>query len=705
MPTLNFTVDSALLRELGERVVGKPYIALAELVKNSYDADATEVTIELDSRKGVVAVSDNGHGMDLKEFNDFWMRIGSIHKVEQRVSRGFRRSMTGSKGIGRLAVQTLAGKLDLSTVSDKDERRRLTATVDWEKAVSTGDITQASVEYTVETSDKQFSHGTSILLTGLRDKWGVASIEKLAEEIWWLSPPFRSTSADPDEKKKVFKIKFLSVQEDYIRVFNQQLRAIMEIWTAKLVGENRRGEVNLALEFAGKKPIITKYVIPDCDLRDGDFEIRIYHLVRRQPEGIRVKEARDYFLKFGGVHVYDGGFHLPYYGNPENDWLHVEYDQSHRRTLSRLLPPELQVPAGMTFLPTLGRVFGVVNVSTSKEKNLRISVTRDRFEETRAFSNLSYMVRWAIDFYARTEALRSQREKRLKGKIEPIKVERIEDVLHQYESRIPTEVYRSLCIDMKTAVNEIETEAEVVAGQVGLMGSLATAGMSSLAYQHELKQQLNLLRDYLGRVDRVKTKDKDLVNTLTELKEDLTSWIRRVESTSAIFSYLADTENLQQKERHGAKALIKSVAQHVGVFARGVPIEISRIDAGLLLPKASWAEWESILQNVFINSFNAMIDSDRRIIDVSSRSSKRFREIMIQDTGYGVNLADSEELFEPFVRKTKLSPERKALGYGGSGLGLTIVRAIATNMGCRVSFVKPENGFKTAFLIRWSEAE
>jgi len=48
MPTLNFTVDSALLKELGERLVGKPHIALAELVKNGYDADATEVIIDLD---------------------------------------------------------------------------------------------------------------------------------------------------------------------------------------------------------------------------------------------------------------------------------------------------------------------------------------------------------------------------------------------------------------------------------------------------------------------------------------------------------------------------------------------------------------------------------------------------------------------------------------------------------------------------------
>jgi len=45
--TCRFTVDAELLRELGERLVGRQYIALAELVKNSFDADASKVEIRL----------------------------------------------------------------------------------------------------------------------------------------------------------------------------------------------------------------------------------------------------------------------------------------------------------------------------------------------------------------------------------------------------------------------------------------------------------------------------------------------------------------------------------------------------------------------------------------------------------------------------------------------------------------------------------
>ena len=68
MPTLPFTIDVELLRELGERLVGKPHIVLAELVKNSYDADATQVTIKFTPNEGRIEIIDDGHGMSVDEF-------------------------------------------------------------------------------------------------------------------------------------------------------------------------------------------------------------------------------------------------------------------------------------------------------------------------------------------------------------------------------------------------------------------------------------------------------------------------------------------------------------------------------------------------------------------------------------------------------------------------------------------------------------
>ncbi|MDQ3752174.1 MAG: ATP-binding protein, partial [Actinomycetota bacterium] len=92
------------------------------------------------------------------------------------------------------------------------------------------------------------------------------------------------------------------------------------------------------------------------------------------------------------------------------------------------------------------------------------------------------------------------------------------------------------------------------------------------------------------------------------------------------------------------------------------------------------------------------------VIAVSTMSAGRRRGLRVQDTGAGVDLDKADELFEPFVRRSDISSERRSLGLGGSGLGLTIVRVIATNRGCMVRFVEPVLPFRTALELSWSES-
>jgi histidine kinase/DNA gyrase B/HSP90-like ATPase len=68
-----FTVDASLLAELGERLIGRPNIALAELVKNSYDADAATCRIEFGNDQ--ITICDDGTGMSETDFLRYWMRI------------------------------------------------------------------------------------------------------------------------------------------------------------------------------------------------------------------------------------------------------------------------------------------------------------------------------------------------------------------------------------------------------------------------------------------------------------------------------------------------------------------------------------------------------------------------------------------------------------------------------------------------------
>src|ERR1700730_1961166 len=145
-----FTVDTHLFRELGELLVGRDSTALVELIKNSYDADATEVVVygEYISslKRGFIQIRDNGIGMSRKEFDDGFLRIAARTKVENnRRSPVFSRRFTGAKGIGRLAAHKLARLLEITSArwNEHNQSRNngalqahsigLEASIDWDE--------------------------------------------------------------------------------------------------------------------------------------------------------------------------------------------------------------------------------------------------------------------------------------------------------------------------------------------------------------------------------------------------------------------------------------------------------------------------------------------------------------------------------------------------------------------------------------------
>src|SRR5579864_1575243 len=120
MDTYHFSVDTKLFRELGELLVGRESIALAELIKNAYDADAMEVRLygeNLDDPDhGLIQISDDGIGMSDEEFRNGYLRIaGRTRTSGDPRSRRFKRRYTGAKGVGRLAAHKLATLLKIQS--------------------------------------------------------------------------------------------------------------------------------------------------------------------------------------------------------------------------------------------------------------------------------------------------------------------------------------------------------------------------------------------------------------------------------------------------------------------------------------------------------------------------------------------------------------------------------------------------------------
>jgi signal transduction histidine kinase len=725
--TITFTVDAALLRELGERLVGRPHIALAELIKNGYDADATKVEVRV--TPSTIEVVDNGHGMTEEAFKRFWMRIGTPHKQEDRTSPTLGRPLTGSKGVGRLAVQFLGRNVSITTVSTKSTSQ-LEATVDWDKAIKKHELTQAEAQYTTSKAHVRFpgdsQHGTRVTISRLTHRFTSDDLQKLGQEIWMLLPPFRTNPDLESDAAKSFDVQLETEPQQDAAAFKAQMAAWLNNWHATIVGKLDvapkklgidSGMVDLAVTFQGGETFTHRLEVEHCMLHEVEFEVRVFHLMYRQKHGIEVGKLREYLREHGGVHVYDAEFHLPYYGL-ESDWLALQLDHSRRISLSQLLPKKLQVAEGMTFLPTNARVFGVVRVNTATERDyaltsnksvaarcLTVQVSRDRLVDNDAFDQLKTIVRFAIDMYAAKEALRQQDMGRASSAVEPMtrKVARVADVLERYETSIPKPVYAELKAGIKEAVRAAEHEVEQLTAKSGLLGALALTGISAVAFEHEINKrygELEGLREELDALADGPTVDRSV---LRRVAKRLRKWIEDARATRSLFLSLTEEENRTKTDRFKARPLIEQVQQHIEPLMRDSELDYDGIDADIRLPTATFAEWSAVFQNVLVNAVNAMLDSRVRKISVSSRSRGDERMILVQDTGAGVDLDTADELFQPFVRKLKISKERQSLGLGGTGLGLAIVRMIADGRNCRVGFVKPDHGFKSAFRLAWSE--
>lgn len=716
--TTYFKADSALLRELGERLVGKPYIALAELIKNAYDADATRCVIHLERDR--IEVSDDGHGMTEKEFLDYWMTVGTRHKQHSDRSRTLGRRVTGSKGVGRLSAQFLAQRMQLISTA-RGARERLHAFVDWESAIDTGSLTEAEARYRVEATDPKIyplssPHGTVVVLHDLKQSWNEDEIRELGRQIWMLNSPIylfgsnRRRRGDPNDFRIVFKTDLPGIDEAFETQLTQALENYQAIVRGRIAREGSRNVSLVTVEFEDEVFSET-FDCPDY-LREADWEIRIYNLAGRQAGGVSVHDMREYFEKYGGVTVFDKGFRLPYYG-AENDWLELEYDHSHRRNRSKLLPDHLHVARALNDLPTQGRIFGVVNVNTSRENRLaegrrknsgeylKIQVSRDRLVANKAFTALKESVRRSIDYYATlkrrrvAETVQTVRpSERPESKLRRLR-KLVDDAIATYPDDETISAIESELDDVDASLEKVRESDE--ASRV-ILGPLASAGMAALAIEHETRKEMQGVRTKLRKLMKI-AKDNDIPD-LRETAAELTAWIDRLEATRNIFLPMMDAEDRERIEPLECEGVVRTVVANIRPLLGNVEVSFD-MENDLYFPAAAYSEWSSILQNVLLNAANATLDANNPRIEISSMLHNKYGYLYVSDNGVGIG-DDADQLFKPFARRSNISSERRELGMGGTGLGLTIVEMIAENRNCNVSFVDPgDPAWSTTFQLSW----
>lgn len=204
--SLHFKVHPSVVYQLGESLISDAVQALIELVKNSYDADATYAKVIIDtqgvctidgsmylSEGGSIVVEDDGHGMTLEDFDGGWLTISNRKKLELKRAKKTTpggRTPLGDKGLGRLGVQRLGENLEIFTKAEGDSGYHFGFSwLDFKTApkLADVDIHIAEIKYPRK-------HGTKVVVSGLKEPdiwWGQMAVKRLEQELSRMISPYR----------------------------------------------------------------------------------------------------------------------------------------------------------------------------------------------------------------------------------------------------------------------------------------------------------------------------------------------------------------------------------------------------------------------------------------------------------------------------------------------------------------------------------
>lgn len=180
--SLSLKFDPKTIEHLGVKMYSTLPPALAELISNSYDADASEVTVEFLEQNGTpkaITVEDNGTGMSLTDIQKKFLVIGrNRRQIEgDNPSTKYGRLPTGKKGLGKLALFGLAKEISVDTIQNGLRNR---FHLNWTDLLASLDIYSPKIDIT----DKLVKQGsrTVIQLSDLKRR-SPFDLEAIADSL------------------------------------------------------------------------------------------------------------------------------------------------------------------------------------------------------------------------------------------------------------------------------------------------------------------------------------------------------------------------------------------------------------------------------------------------------------------------------------------------------------------------------------------
>ena len=721
---VSFSVTARVAMQLGRESISNSTVAILELVKNAYDADAETVKIRfgnLDKTNPLLVIEDDGNGMNEQQLRDGWLVIGTSNKLLSGQSSRKKRVLTGEKGLGRLGLDRLCEKTVVQSFSE-GESSGLELEINWRKyeeiAAPLEKIRHDLYRIPKFISDpitnlsKEFSEGTRLILYDLKDVWSKEHWQDLKQELRLLISPFAGINDFAIELDSGMKWDEIDGKVGSAEMLNAaEWRLIAEFDEEKNVSYTMSSDQHQENfkhgPFSWSENFRHTNEQPLC----GPLKFEMYFFPRRPVDlgevNFSYTQIREFLDSNQGIRIYRDGFRVKPYGEPtgEGDWLRLSYRRQ-------------QHPSGITqgnWRVGSNQVVGAVFLERDKNPDLIDQTNREGIVEGPAFYHLKMLAGHAIRFFelrreefektrdrlTEYEEARGEATKSTKASLEAVNnlkdtTSTITEILQTAAQKNPiANDVEALLNSLDTAVNEVdetatntrkaydrlakatEEQREGLQSQKDTLGNLASLGILTTSFGHETLRTSNLVMTSARQLRR--NLDKGLFMVTSDASKMVEHNLEVLVSNAGKINNFAEftLKNVSRDKRKRKAVDLSRVITQVSEYFAG-PLEKRNITVELNLPKkvspirAFEIDWESIFVNLITNAVWALEDTsaEQPKIRISMRETKNHLKITFADSGCGLEAGTEDRIFSP-----TFSTKRNEKGeVTGTGLGLAIVK-------------------------------
>jgi signal transduction histidine kinase len=711
---LYFRPYARLLTMLGDQLIKNERIALVEIIKNSYDADASWVKIifsgfgdhyELLPGSKIV-IEDDGLGMTKDILENHWVNpatpIKKISKTTQPITAKNRR-IQGEKGIGRFALLKLGRTISLTTrpanspgefvlrfdFSPYDEdfltengQAKVMFLADLGARLWTSDRATTIVTGQVRVGARTIErapHGTKIEITHLQGVWTPDKVELVFGDLVRLQSIFDETTTSGNDRKRADDFEVLIYKDERYQGFSDKyLSTLKHLISDNSVFRIEKGRYDESKRefrfFLNDRPVALSLLDPDIAgmklFRDyfgadgevldqrgtscGPFSFGFYVFdFSKDAKGKHALDADDKaIIKQHRIYLYRDGIRVYPYGDQDDDWLQID---AYRGTIA----------AGW-FLSN-DQVVGVVNITQTENPNLRDKTSREGLIDTGNpthdfISLLQLFLAWVRKKpYAQyrqslgdKQGVAAFKEDAVKKAFEGLADKLRDNKQAQSAVHAASQLYQ---LEKTYLVQRAENTEHLAA--VGL--SVETASHDIMAV---MGRALVALDSLIRQSQRVGEFDKDLLfRDLSALRGMLSFVETQLKNVQLLFK-----SSRQRRRDIRVREILDKVLRLFDSSLKRDGIEVQIVDKGAPLMARTT---DAVLLQVFLNLFdNAMYwlhgkRLGRKKIEILLDGDEGM--LIFADNGPGVSNDDAPYIFEPFY---------SGKGEEGRGLGLYIARQL-----------------------------